>query len=83
MKKLIIAAAISLSCFFGCVAPREYTVISYGQTFEGWEVEAAARNKDSTFKKSKLFLVECPPDSTGARFMYRPGDEVRKYKPKN
>jgi hypothetical protein len=81
MKKLIIAAAVSLSCFSACVAPKEYTVRSYSQTFDGyWQVEAATRRKDSSFNITKDFLMPCAPDSVGSRFMYHPKDVVHKYR---
>ena len=64
----------------GCAVPKEYTVRSYNESNGMWEIEAATRRKDSSFRKSTYFITECKPDSAGVRFMFRKGDEIRKYK---
>ncbi len=71
---------VFLMLLAGCAVPKEYTVRSYNSNGGWWEIEAATRRKDSSFRKPTYFLTECKPDSVGIRFMFRKGDEIRKYK---
>lgn len=81
MKNTLLLLPITLMIFSGCATTKEYTVRAYAEDNGMWTVEAATRRKDSSFKKSLYFLVECPPDSVGSRFMFRKGTQIAKYKP--
>lgn len=79
MKKALLL--LSVAAMASCHTAKEYTVRSYNQETDGnWEIEAATRRKDSSFRKSTYFITECKPDSAGVRFMFRKGDEIAKYK---
>ena len=47
-----------------CSTERIYTVKSYSEDHGQWQIEAVPEGK----KKSKLFIVDCKPDSVGVRF---------------